>query len=731
MWHLQSDRNKWTGLILVLALVAGPAVPAAWAADPDQLDCSLKMVPADVAFYSTMLRNKEQIDALVHSKAWAKIRDLPLVQTAWKKGLEELHQGPLAAAGQFWQQPENRQLLEMLGDMGSQEVFFCGGSSSVDFLKLAMQLNSPSQTIRSFAAGMKWGMAGRQADPGKMQVLAILQLLNQNRDLIKVPDLVIGFKLDHPDRAEAQLQRLENLLKGLVEQAPPLKGRIQSKKEGKNSVLILTLDGSMVPWDEIPYKDLEDKPGEYDALVKKLQGLKLTIHLGVRDRYLLLSLGESTGILDKLGKGKSLATQPEFKPLERFSGQKLTSIGYASKAMMQALTMNKKDVDQMAKELKDALAKFEFPENLKERLHKDLEELAKDLKATLGEAGAALSFSFLTSQGQEAYTYDWSDHAGVDGSKPLTLLNHLGGSPLFAAVGRAKYSPRNYQLLVKWIKLAYSYYEDFGLPLADPNDRGRAEELIKALMPSFRRLDEVTGKMFLPSLADGQTAFVLDGKLTSKQWVNTFPELDKPVPILELALVFGVSDAELLQKACGEYRATLNHMIEKIRDQVPFLPPFEIPPAETRKLKNGVAYFYELPAILGLDPQLVPNAAVSDKVAALSISTAHSERLLVKTPLKVDGGPLADQKRPLAGAAYCNWPGVVDALTPWVELGIRQYFTVQGDGGDKADDKGTDDILKQAKTVFEVLKLLRNFSSATYVEEGVLVTHSVMVVKDL
>ena len=41
---------------------------------------SLDVVPADAAFYSAMLRNREQFDAIVNSKAFAKIKDLPYVQ---------------------------------------------------------------------------------------------------------------------------------------------------------------------------------------------------------------------------------------------------------------------------------------------------------------------------------------------------------------------------------------------------------------------------------------------------------------------------------------------------------------------------------------------------------------------------------------------------------------------------------------------------------------------------
>ena len=50
------------------------------AGELDKLDTSLKLIPADAAFYSSMLRNREQIDAFLHSNAWEKLKSMPSVQ---------------------------------------------------------------------------------------------------------------------------------------------------------------------------------------------------------------------------------------------------------------------------------------------------------------------------------------------------------------------------------------------------------------------------------------------------------------------------------------------------------------------------------------------------------------------------------------------------------------------------------------------------------------------------
>ena len=117
----------------------------------------------------------------------------------------------------------------------------------------------------------------------------------------------------------------------------------------RDEFLTLNLDGSMVPWDEIPFKDFEQKPGEFDEVVKRLKQLKLTFSVGIRGKYLLLGFGPSAEHLAVLGgAGKKLIDRPELKPLEKAAGKKLTSIGYASKDFRAKTNTNKKDLDGLA-----------------------------------------------------------------------------------------------------------------------------------------------------------------------------------------------------------------------------------------------------------------------------------------------------------------------------------------------------------------------------------------------
>ena len=50
-------------------------------------------------------------------------------------------------------------------------------------------------------------LKGGGGNPQQVQVAAVLNVLNEHRDKIKAPGLLIGFRLDNPKQAEAQPRR--------------------------------------------------------------------------------------------------------------------------------------------------------------------------------------------------------------------------------------------------------------------------------------------------------------------------------------------------------------------------------------------------------------------------------------------------------------------------------------------------------------------------------------------
>ena len=237
------------GLLAVAALLLATHGASAGAAA--QAVPSLDIVPADAAFYSAMLRNREQLDAIVNSKAFAKIRALPYVQM----GLGMLQPRPLnpeSPIGRFEavrNDPEVKRSLTFLGDLFSDEIFIYGGPSfkqAVELCKASMGTFISAASWRSHrAAGTRGGKPSTEEIQGRVFVRALVKQV----DLIKFPELVIGGKVKDKALAKEQLDHLEANLQKAVAQAPLLQGRLKRATVNGHSYLTLSLDGSMIPWE--------------------------------------------------------------------------------------------------------------------------------------------------------------------------------------------------------------------------------------------------------------------------------------------------------------------------------------------------------------------------------------------------------------------------------------------------------------------------------------------------
>ena len=70
----------------------------------------------------------------------------------------------------------------------------------------------------------------------------------------------------------------------------------------------LNLDGSMIPWDEVPLekiKELEAQPGDVQKIIDRLKQSKLVVALGVRGNYLLCLDRPFAGMSGKAGPGQA------------------------------------------------------------------------------------------------------------------------------------------------------------------------------------------------------------------------------------------------------------------------------------------------------------------------------------------------------------------------------------------------------------------------------------------
>jgi hypothetical protein len=624
--------------------------------------------------------------------------------------------------------PQLQRYIELLADMFSHEVFIFGDASCTDALKLAQEIISAT---RYGPASAQLAGRGQEMNEKNLMAAVLLKTLAANAERVKPPELIVGFRVTKRAAFQEELAKLEQLAKAMLAQLPPLANAINRAKIGADEYLTLTLDGTMIPWDQLPSDELRKlvlQPGDVEKLVARLKKATFTLAIGLHGDYLLVAMGPATGALEKLGAGKRLLDRPELRPLAKFADRRLIGVSYASPAMSKQLQSFDQDIDDLVKFISEAIGFLPLPEDQKTRINKDLAALAMDLKGEPSAIGANMAFSFLTPNGIENYNYDWGDHSYLDGSKPLPLLRHVGGSPLWAVVGREKHSPQQYDALVKWLKIGYGYFEDFALPQMPAVDRANFEKFWAEARPLLGRLDKANREMLLPALADGQTALVIDAKLESKHFIQTLPPTPQPMPMLELALLSGVSDEALLRKAFAEYQAVGNALLDALRriegSQVP--ADLKIPDPEVSAVAGGTIYRFPLPKDWGVDPKIAPNFGLSPSVGIFSLSPAHTARLLHPTPLNA-GGALANPDKPLAGAMVFNSAAMVDAVRPWVKLLLDSLAEKAAPN----DQQQYRIVGEHVHAVLDVLKVLRTVTSESYFEDGALVSHVFMEFRDV
>lgn len=717
--------------VLAVALVAAAclAAPATASEELDKLDASLKLIPADAAFYSTNLRNREQFEMLRNSNAWAKIAQMPVVQKGiafYNAQLSTPGSGPAKFEAAL-KNPETRKIVDLLIGMVSDEVFVYGDDSCIDVLELLQDVQNASNygPIVLQATGQ-----AKDLNPQQLKAKVALSALAQHSDLIGMPNFVVGFKLKNADLAKEQLIKLEAIANILLEANEKTQGRFKKTKVGDYDYLVLELDGEMIPWDEVPtdkLKEFELEEGDAQTVIDRVKDSKLVIALGVRDDYLLAMIGSSLECLEKVGQDERLIDRPEFKSLEKFLDKRLTSIGYLSEDMNRQANDQEKGIDAMLAMVDKLLPVAEISDDQKDRIRDDVQKLADEVKGLIPEVGAAMGLSFLTDRGIESYQYTWGDHGHADGSKPLGLLQHIGGNPIIGIVSRAKVSIEDYERMVEWAEVGYGYFEEFGLPAMKENDREKLKSFVDAAMPLVVRMDKANREMLIPALADGQSALVIDGKLQSKRFVATMPEMEKPMPMVEPALVLGVSDAKLLKQGMSEYREIVNGLIDAMRNVEGTHVPDEvqIPEPQVAESSVGTIYSFTMPKEWGIDEKIAPHLGISDKVAVFSMSKDHTERLLKATPLSV-GGVLAKTDRPLATAVWINWSALVETASPWIDFAVEKSLESKG-----IDESQQKPILDQVHTGIEVLKALRSISSEHYLEDDVLVNHTLAEIHDV
>ena len=727
MSHLRSPRGILT-LLMVLGLLA--SWPAARLTASELEDSSIRLIPADAAFYGASLRNGEQIRIIAESNAWKKLMNMPSVQMGLgvlKGKLEDENDEQAAQAKAVLENPQVKDLLGLLADMFSTDIFCYGNAEVGEVLELVQDVGNASSygPVYFMAAGEGDAMSQQE-----MQGKAALYALAKDVDKLKIPTMLMGFSVEDEDRAMIHLGKLEGLFGFLTLIQPQFAGKVIRQDVGGSQFLTLTLDGEMIPWDEVPLdeiRELEANDGDVDKIVEKVKQLKLIVAFGVREGYLMIAMTDSLESLARLGKGEALLSRPELAAVKKHGDKRLTGISYFSADFVTRVSMSAEDLDGLLKIGDAALKQLPLADEAKERIRKDAKELAGDLKHLIPRPGAAVGVSFLTEKGMESYAYNWTENQLLNGSTSLDVLNHIGGDPLLAIAWREHVYPEVYDRIVHWVRVGHKYFEEFGVPEMSDRDRRKYEKVVKLVKPLCQELGKVNRESLIPAF-DGQSAIVIDAKLKSKKIAADIPETEEAMPLLEPAIVVGIKDADAMREAYVGYQKFFNDLLEAARelDEDGKIPDdYRIPWPDVSESSGSSTLSYTLPSQWAVDKQIKPNAVLTDKIAVVSASESHSARLL-KSTAPAAAGVLADAGRARAVAVMFNWAGTVDALTPWLRLAAREAAKENLGDGDEIEA-----IVAQVDTVLEVLKVFRRCTAECYFENGALVTHSMTEVQDV
>jgi hypothetical protein len=661
-------------------------------------------MPKSSALFSNSLRLGEQWRALRDSEAVRLLLDLPAVKMlmveamtspGWQQFQEARAQMPMVDVG-----------LAVLADAFSQEVFVCLDERWKTFGPALSSLYVQS------------ALAGLTASFGTPQGARVIDAVLADKDALRLPGAVVGFRMTEPERARELLAELI----AMVKDAAPLP--LREETIGGAKYFVLRLDGSMIPADareDIRFSleidgTSEERLDKFDAW---LRSQTLAVAIGLREDYLLLSIGGDTVQLEALGTGESLAESTAFAPIRGCFKPGVLSLSY----LCAELTSRAKvDVEAWLSKADEWMEEFRetMPEGLEPLIRKDVEAFLNDVNGFLPDAQPELAVSFLNG-GIESYSFVAASPNGPDTSKPLSILASVGPSPLLAIAGRSAPAAATYDAFARWVEVAYSYFEDYAVPAMSNSDLSQFRKFEETFLATIRRMHVTTKSELIPAVDACESLFVLGGAGELKALPDVRVELPRPVRYPQPALVMQLNDGKMLEAAMGNYRDAIHRFLAKMAETDPDAGELRLPAPDARPFAGGTLYSYPIPIppMLGLSP----NAVVTADRAVMAITEQHSTELL--KPSAIPDGGVVDFMAPAIAAAWIDIAGFQDMLFDNVELAVEVL---------DREGEAPPDLLAMIRAhvprARKILGVFRHYASVNWIDDKTQVTHSWLKIVD-
>ncbi len=692
-----------------------PTEVAALPPAAEETGTAADFVPADCAFFTTSLRTGEQYRLIAESNAVKALLGLPFVQ---------------AQLAQFRASPQYQQFVSFLetdprGQAGlavakdalSQEIFAFGGKDCIPVLQNLNELNTTMQVAPLRAMFSAW--MGRGAPEPNPMVLLLPEVL-AHADELYVPSVVLGFKIGE---SKEQLVGLLEELRQAANAQPQAPVQIEKVTIGEGEYYTIHLSAGQL----IPPAILQDmvhnlqlgavSDRQADEFLQWLTGQTAALTVGFFRSYAIVSVGRNNEHLRRLGSGPAIGTSDELAPARRFVDTRLLSIGYVSKELTALGGFQPEDLKLLLEMVLAEAPPGALPEGMAERLRGDVDELSADLAAAVPPPSERVSVAFLN-RGVESYVFVRGTPFGLDCSQPLSILEYVGGTPIFLFATRSPSSRPAYEAAVSWGKRFYAYVGEYLVPTLSPSDRQEFDNFESVVIPFLRSLDRTTRESLLPAIDAGQSLLVLDGEMRLEQFFlgRPFPRV---MPMVEPAIAVELKDSQAFLTAMGEYVAAVDKMVQGLQAiEGTGLPPqpFRVPRPTSIPFTNGRMYFYQLPQ--PLDESIMLHAVVTDNLLVLSASPAQTERMVAGGASVRD--PVVDIHQASAMVLRLRMDELWECAKVWVDFALA---TEQGPLA-QTDLASREAIGEQVAVLWKVLGTFKGATSRTYADDPYVVTHT-------
>ncbi len=707
---------------------------------PPALTSSLQFVPADAAFYYVSMNHKAQLNALIESRAWKQLMETRVVKQmrkSWRsgrrRGWEQFgRDNPFARLQQTWSEtggsPAGRMLTFAVKQILANEVFVYADSNYTVVSEAARRFGTRIATLTELNE--------------KERFRKILNVASEEFEGLVMPTLFVGAVLDEPEGIKSLLATMDIALSGLFDNLadagdPFLANAYEVLDEPGLYAVTLTLNS-----DDFPWETLESDPELSDHLpdLKRLfHKRSLSIAIAVKDRLLVAMIAPDLESLNKLGQGSLLIDDPRFVEIKKcLEGQRLARVLYESEPLAKCRRRSWIEMIDSTTSVLSTLLR-QGPEGsdgkldaLFDELVGDASELGKDLDLAIPEAGASLSWSWLTEYGLAGKACSWSGTRYAGEPAPLKLIRKAGPSPLLLFTGRDRERTAQFAVARKWMDKSIDYLVEYVPKYLPEADKATLGAFIEGAESPIRSAIAATSDLLVPAMDSGEYLVVFDLVKSGEHWHRELPESGKPGPVPIVSLVVEISDADKVRETGRAFLESATEIVGVLQG----LPQTEIPDSfriasPQKESVNGFERrFWPLPQEWGLDSDLQPNLMLGEGLLGFSLSRSRLESILGKNAEELATPVSGIAEQPLVAACVYNHSQLVDGIRTWViyALSLDQSLA----GSLELSTRGENDELHFQESDlhelldagFDLIGCFQSYSSTTRVVDGVWITES-------